>query len=388
MSVQTTTTEGKGLFGAWDWFWFQPRNPATLGMIRIFTGLILLYIHFCYTFDLMDFVHPERAWIDAPMYRSMREDGKLFAPSDEWNSPRIGPDGRPAPGDPYFAKYRLAFGQYLWSIYFHIHDGTWIWVIHFAFLGILILFTLGLWTRVTTVLAWIITLQYIHRSPTTLFGMDTMTTLGLFYLMIGPGGACYSLDHWLAQRRERIRRNDPTYQLAVPTSLLANISIRMIQIQFCIMYMAAGLSKLLGPSWWNGTALWNTVANYEFAPYYLSFYEPALRMLASYRPIWEVSMTAGVIFTLVLEIGFPFLVWIPRFRWICVIGAVMLHTGIGLLMGLITFSLMMIVLVSSFIPSETVEQTVNQLWGYIRSPNRPGPPLPTPVEPARKELAM
>ncbi len=371
MTTQATAPERSSFLADWDWFWFHPRNPATLGLIRFFTGLILLYIHFCYCFGLLDFVSPKTALIDEQTFRFLREDVPMMAPENEWPSQmqipmQFGPNGQPLPVDPtpYLQKYRLASGQYLWSVYFHLHDDAWIWTVHYVFFGILVLFTLGLWTRLTTVLAWIINLQYIHRSPQTLFGMDTMTTLGLFYLMIGPAGARFSLDYWLAQWRERRRRGDPTYVLPVAPSVLANVSIRMMQIQFCLMYLAAGTSKLLGASWWNGTAIWNTVANYEFAPFYLSFYEPALRSLATYRPVWEVAMTGGVIFTLLLELGFPFLVWLPRWRWVCVIGAVLLHTGIGLLMGLVTFSLMMLVLVASFIPSEVVERSLRQPLGW------------------------
>ena len=38
-----------------------------------------------------------------------------------------------------------------------------------------------------------------------------------------------------------------------------------MQVHFCIIYLASGASKLQGPAWWNGTALWQTIANYEFA---------------------------------------------------------------------------------------------------------------------------
>ena len=54
-------------------------------------------------------------------------------------------------------------------------------------------------------LTWVGSLMYIQRLPGMLFGMDTMTNLGLFYLMIAPCGAALSLDRWLKVRRERQR---------------------------------------------------------------------------------------------------------------------------------------------------------------------------------------
>ena len=47
----------------------------------------------------------------------------------------------------------------------------------------------------------------------------------------------------------------------------ANFATRLIQINFCLIYFAAGTSKLLGTSWWNGTAPNRFLLNYSFAPF-------------------------------------------------------------------------------------------------------------------------
>ena len=80
-------------------------------------------------------------------------------------------------------------------------------------------------------------------------------------------------------------------------------------------------------------------------------------------------MTAGCVFTLFLELAFPFLVWYPRWRWVMMAGAVLLHTGIGILMGLTMFSTLMILLVASFLPpevAESVRQTCSKAVGLCR----------------------
>src|SRR5262249_41747962 len=63
-------------------------------------------------------------------------------------------------------------------------------------------------TRVTAVLTFLGTLSYINRNSGVLFGMDTMQTILLFYLMVGPSGAALSVDrlvgrHPGAPARER-----------------------------------------------------------------------------------------------------------------------------------------------------------------------------------------
>ena len=106
----------------------------------------------------------------------------------------------------------------------------------------------------------------------------------------------------------------------------------------------------------NQTAIWGTVANPEFAALHLKYYQEMIGWLCRHRVLWELSMTGGAVFTLALEIGFPFLVWNRRLRWLMVIGSVLLHTGIALFMGLTGFSLMMLALLVAFIPPSTVRQ--------------------------------
>ena len=112
-----------------------------------------------------------------------------------------------------------------------------------------------------------------------------MMTILLLYLMISPCGAYLSVDRairrWWSQAKPGVLQawfrfwNKPVPDAAdiapapfseIPApSICANVAIRCLQIHVCIIYTASGLSKLLGPAWWNGTAIWGTIANYEFA---------------------------------------------------------------------------------------------------------------------------
>jgi hypothetical protein len=264
---------------------------------------------------------------------------------------------------------RRAQGQgiFIWSIWFHVENPTTIYCLHFAIIGVMLMFTLGLWTRITSVLTWLAVLCYIHRNNYVLFGMDTMMNLCLIYLTIGPSGAVLSLDRWLEKRRaqrdlERLRREKKNTSeveaiLAGPRpSVLANFVTRLVQIHFCFIYAASGLSKLKGPSWWGHTAMWYTMANPEFSPTIYAPYRWFLLLLSDHRWLSEVFMSIGAVFTLGLEIGFPFLVWRPTLRPYMIILAVLLHTGIAVFMGLTVFGLFMMVLLMSYIPPETVKR--------------------------------
>ena len=63
------------------------------------------------------------------------------------------------------------------------------------------MFTLGLFTRVTSVLTWLAAASFLHRDPQVLFGQDTMMNILLVYLMIANGGAALSLDRVIARYR-------------------------------------------------------------------------------------------------------------------------------------------------------------------------------------------
>jgi hypothetical protein len=178
------------------------------------------------------------------------------------------------------------------------------------------------------------------------------------YLAIGPSGAALSVDRLLEQYRtnrsagsgrtpkDGCRRPEP--------SLSANLALRLIQVHFCTIYLVAGLSKLQGPARWNGTAVWGTMANYEFCPVCFQLYAEALRTIAKHRWLWELITTGGTFFTLIFEISFAFLVWNRSLRPLLIIGAVLLHLGIALCMGLVAFSMMMLTGVLAFVPSDGV----------------------------------
>ena len=75
----------------------------------------------------------------------------------------------------------------------------------------LALFTVGLWSRVTAVLAWAIVVSTARRAPAALYGFDQIISTWLLYLAAtGASGQAVSLDRFLARlkrhRAELVRR--------------------------------------------------------------------------------------------------------------------------------------------------------------------------------------
>jgi hypothetical protein len=259
-----------------------------------------------------------------------------------------------------------AKGRWLFSLWFHITDPTGLWVAHICILFIFVLFTLGIWSDVTSVLTWLAAVSYLHRTQQVLFGMDQMMNILLFYLMIGGCGAALSVDRLRARYRaaRAIARagGKPVHWAeavlaGAARSWRANFAIRLIQVHFCFIYMSAGLSKLKGTTWWDHSAPWMTITNPEFSPIHMRWYEWLVRQLAEHRPVISLVCSALVFFTLALEISLPFLVW-TRLRPYVVMGAVLLHAGITSFMGLTLFGLLMMTLLLAYMPAAVIRERV------------------------------
>jgi hypothetical protein len=373
VKTQQLDASGSGSFGSfltglargWDQFWFQPADPTTLCCMRILVGVLVLYVHISYSWGLLSFIGPE-GWFDDQTAQWIRLEQPIMGTGWDWNPP----------------FEQVDKGVRYWSVFFHVRDANWIQALHIIFLVCMALFTLGLWTRVTSVLTWIGAISYVQRAYITWFGMDAMMLILLGYLMLGPSGATLSLDRWLACRRAR-REGRPIPPVQPLAS--ANFVIRLMQVHFCIIYLAGGTSKLLGSTWWSATSLNFVMLNYSFAPLDFPLYRGLMTFLAGHRWMWEIFITGGVVYTLCVEIGFPFLVWDRRWRWVMVCGSILLHTGIGLFMGLTAFSLFMLVFVSSFVPPEAIHRLFARVSSLL--PTKPSGD-PTPVSRDAKDLVM
>jgi hypothetical protein len=339
---------------AWNAFWYTPDSPVVLGLMRICCGLVLLYVHLSYSCHLQDWVG-RNAWVDLTAADAVRHEDPIFAPPPGWEAPQRAPLPDNLEEKARILRYyndwgvdvreTYARGHYLWSLWFHVTDPTWMTVLNVVALAIFVLFTLGLGGRVTSLLAWLAAITYLHRAPPMLFGLDATLNLALLYLTIGPSTAALSLDRLLSRwrtTRQALRRRQPAPVLAGPAARAdANFALRLFQLHFCLMYLVSGLAKLLGVAWWNGDAMWG--------------------FLAGQRWLLETVQAGGVLYTFAVEIGFPFLVWNRRWRGVMIVGSVLLHFGIALSLDLAIFSMMMMTLVAAFFPTATVQRFLRLL---------------------------
>jgi len=264
------------------------------------------------------------------------------------------------------ARYALRIGTPSYSIWYHITDPTEMAIAHGVVLLIMLLFTIGYQTRITSALTWLAAMGYIHRNPQIIFGQDTMMMILLLYTMIANSGAALSVDRWLLCRKARklgiarsgkIDAATQAYLDAPPPSVTSALAQRLLQVHFCFIYMAAGLSKLKGTTWWNHNAFWDTLINPEFTMVHFEWYENLLRWTASSRPVFATLAAAGVWGTLFIEISIPFLVWTKLRPWAVGLG-LLLHAGVGVFMGLLVFSLFMMAMLLCYLPGVAIRKSL------------------------------
>lgn len=308
----TLKTYFQEISSAWNQFWFRPNHPATICLMRILVGSMLLYTHLIWTLELPTFFAANGIF------------------SEDFRSLVNGP------------------GSWAWSHFYGPSNTVWLWGTHGISLFILLAFTIGWQTRVTSILAFLVTVSYANRAGGALFGLDQINGFLTLYLAVGPSGAMYSLDAYLRERRGK-----PASPPSLSTT--ANISMRLMQCHLCLVYFFAGLSKLQGASWWDGTAIWGAFASYEYQ---------TIDMTWLVHLPWLVNILT--LASLFWEVSYAFLVWPRLTRPLMLIGAVLLHAGIGLCMGMITFGLIMIIANIAFLPPEMVQRQLHRLRGVLR----------------------
>jgi hypothetical protein len=185
-------------------------------------------------------------------------------------------------------------------------------------MGLLLL--LGLFCRPAAIIAWFLHLCATESGGLFAYGADNFMTTGLFYLMLSPLPDQYSLDHRLLK-------------IDLKNSQLLGFWRRVLQVHMCFVYFIGGLAKCLGSGWWNGSNFWRSLTRPPF-----NLISPDILVRFKYAlPILGISIC-------LIELGYPFFIWIRKTRLFWLVCILAMHTVIGLAMGMYLFALVMIVL--------------------------------------------
>lgn len=213
----------------------------------------------------------------------------------------------------------------------------------FALIGLVyVLYTLGLFTRLTRVLALVCLTSLNARN---LFmedgGVSTTIALGVWTVLL-PVGDALSLDGLRVEAGLRTLRERVVWRRSASTPVVS-LAVLALTLQLCAIYWLNAAHKT-GPTWQHGEAvhyvLWQRRVVTELG-YWLAWHEPSwFSPLATYGALvieWMLPLLAL----------YPFGIW-PRVA--AMAAALSLHGGIALLLTLGPFSYAMLALVLLRVP--------------------------------------
>jgi len=154
-------------------------------------------------------------------------------------------------------------------------------------------------------------------------------------------------------------------------NLLHGCALLVIAAETCLIYATAGWYKVQGDLWQHGTALYYPLHLGYFMPW------PALSQALAAHPVPVFLLSYG---TVVVQVGFPFLVFHRRIKNLLLVLLVLEHLGIAVLLGLPFFSAAMVAADLVFLPTWLLLRLDARIARIGRRRDRPGRPARAPAD--------
>ncbi|MDK8170927.1 HTTM domain-containing protein [Curtobacterium citreum] len=236
------------------------------------------------------------------------------------------------------------------SLYLASESLVWFEIVFHAGFALAVAVTIGLGGRLALGLHGAFIWSLYMTNPTLMDGGDNLVVLVIPFLLLTR---CFDRLTVSTERRSDRR--------SLAGIVAHNTGILLIAVQLCIVYLLAGLYKVQGKLWQDGTALYYILRVPEF-------FWPQVTPLIFHLG-WVLVLAAYA--TVLVSIFFPAFVLFRAGRPIAVAAMVVFHCGIALLMNLTSFALVMIALDLIFVDSQA-ERIVRQSRSLLRSAVRGG----------------
>jgi len=315
----------KSLLGSWTDFWFSRTDPIGLHLIRFCSGVLFFFWLASlagYQVELFGMY----GWFDRQAYKDAAKQQDQPIPE----------------GISWSLIYSLGKDTRLINAFYGVS------------LGIFALFALGIATRLTAPLTWVILCSFL-ASPATLYEADYLLVILGFYLMLGY----VLLGLWSGRRSwltwlfgssdslfwKTIRRLVRGEQ-AGPACYSANLALRLLQVHFALVIVVSALHKLQYGDWWGGMAFF-----YPLHPP-LETTQEQIRAEAASAANWFFFLSLGQYLMLVWQLAFPLFAWRRAWRPVLVGGAILGWVGSAYLYKLPLFGPIFLIACLSFVTPE------------------------------------
>lgn len=192
-----------------------------------------------------------------------------------------------------------------------------------------LLLMVGLYTRASAVMTLFLWLSLYVSNPFVGSGGDAVLRMVLFYVCFADAGWHWSLDSRLRARRGGVKPLMPDWFSAT----LHNLAVILIIHQVVMVYVGSAFWKLQSNVWRDGTAVYYPLQTDAYSPWH-----DLLHPVFASAPI-----IAGATYTaVVVQLFFPVLLIYRPTRMVALVLITGMHLGIGIFMGILYFSLVMI----------------------------------------------
>jgi hypothetical protein len=218
-------------------------------------------------------------------------------------------------GSSSFSLYSLSTSHLYFEVIYHLGC------------AVALLWLLGWRTRLLTPIHWVLVWSLRERYPLLWDGGDNIMQLVLVYAMCMNVSAHFSLD---ALRRRQSESGAP----GSVANMFHNAGLLACALQLCLVYGVAGLCKVQGETWQNGTSLYYAMRAGEFT-------WPGMSELIYESSTLLVFLAYA---TVAFQVSFPFMLFLgKRLRLLSLMAGIAFHLGIASFMALITFATFMMV---------------------------------------------
>lgn len=300
----------KAIIEKWRRFWFQPIGSETIAIYRILFGFLALV-------DLADISPSFLVWYGRSGIMSTEVLQKVF-----WHGPR-------------FDLLLLSSNDWTSQVYFY------------SLIFAAVCLMLGLCTRFSAGYLALGFISLYHHNPYIFNSGEALFRTNAIFLTFAPAGQRYSLDCLL-----RSKRGLPAYP-----AVRCPWPQRMIQLQLAIAYAGAFWSKVQGPQWIDGSAVYYATRMTEF----INLPLPLLDQM------WFCRLSTWM--TLLIEFTGFTLIWFKPIRSYVLVSLVLLHAGIAYLFFLPFFQCLFVVTLVTFLEPEQVTEMIKAasvVWQQAR----------------------
>lgn len=302
----------EGFQANWQKFFFQPTNPVPIALYRIITGAIVVQCLLIHILSDWSLFYGDKAII--PLDYMI---GKYWF------------------NNPYFDLMLVLPQEEIWRWYFF-----WFTVV------CAVMMTLGLFTRVTSVLTFLCLMSLQTHFLLNQNAGDNYLRLSCMFLAFSNCGDALSIDRLIKSVRQDWRVTGFLAPLSAPWAQ------RLIQIQLAIAYGHTWFCKISGTEWNNGLAV-----------YYASRYDDIMRFPFPILldNLWTCKiLTWG---TLVVELFLFTLIWWRPARYWVLLSGIALHLGIEWTMNLPMFEWLFMASYFLFIYPEDLQK----FWDHVKT---------------------